>query len=201
MKQKCANQTVQSRQVRPSIDQAKAAVKTLIAWAGDDPEREGLRDTPECTLAAYEEFFAGYGTDPNELFKSVVETIKGYNEIVLLKNISLLSHCEHHMTPIIGHAHVAYLPDKHFVGIGCLARVVDAYAKRLQIQERMTQQIAHCINEELIPKGVAVIIETNQHCMSTRGIQKTGAKMVTRCLLGKFQEDPQTRAEFMNLIA
>lgn len=186
---------------RPGRAQAEAAVKTLLAWIGDDPEREGLRATPQYVLSAYEEFFAGYDINPDELLQDNVEETEGYDEIVLLKDISLQSHCEHHMVPIIGHAHVAYLPDKRTVGIGSLARVVDAYARRLQIQERMTLQIAHTIERVLQPQGVAVVITADQHCLTKRGTHKENTKTITSCMSGRFRDDPKTRAEFLNFVA
>ena len=185
---------------QPTHEQAEAAVRTLLAWAGDDPQREGLRATPQYVLAAYKEFFAGYHINPDELLHDTVEETNGYDEIVLLKDIPLQSHCEHHMVPIIGVAHVAYLPNKRTVGIGNLARVVDAYAKRLQIQERMTLQIAHTIERVLQPQGVAVIITADQHCLTTRGIRKENTKTITSCMLGRFRDDPKTRAEFLSFV-
>ena len=185
---------------QPTREQAEAAVKTLLAWLGDDPQREGLRNTPVCVLNAYSEFFGGYAINPHELLNDIIEDTNDYSEMVVLKAISFLSHCEHHMVPIIGQAHIAYIPYKHTVGIGKLARVVDTYARRLQIQERMTQQIAHCIEQALQAKGVAVVISADQHCLTTRGIHKPGTKTLSYCMLGKFRDDPQTRAEFMNYI-
>ena len=185
---------------RPSRAQAEEAVRTLIRWAGDDPAREGLVDTPKRVANAYEEFFAGYGADPVEILQRTFEETDGYDEIVLLKDIRLESHCEHHMVPIIGVAHVAYLPHRRVVGISKLARVVEAYAKRLQIQEKMTAQVANAINEVLEPKGVAVIIEAAHQCMTTRGVNKPGVTMVTSRMLGAFRDDPTTRREFLAMI-
>ncbi len=185
---------------RPSREQALEAVQTLIRWAGDDPAREGLRGTPERVIKAYEEFFAGYGVDPLELLNRTFEEVEGYDEMVLLRDIRFESHCEHHLAPIIGRAHVAYLPRRRVVGISKLARVVEAYAQRLQIQEKMTAQIANTIQEVLNPKGVAVVIEATHQCMTTRGIHKPGATMVTSRMLGLFRSNASTRREFLALV-
>ncbi|MDI3308943.1 MAG: GTP cyclohydrolase I FolE [Acetobacteraceae bacterium] len=185
---------------RPTREEAEAAVRTLLLWAGDDPDREGLRDTPARVVRAYEEFFAGYATDPVELLARSFEETEGYDEMVVLRDIRLESYCEHHMVPIIGRAHVAYLPAGRVVGISKLARVVDAYAKRLQIQEKLTSQIANTINEVLQPKGVAVVIEAAHQCMTTRGVHKHGVAMVTSRMLGAFRDDPSTRREFLAII-
>jgi GTP cyclohydrolase I len=185
---------------RPTRADAEAAVRTLLLWAGDDPEREGLLGTPDRVVRSYEEFFAGYAVDPVGLLERTFEETDGYDEIVLLRNIRLESYCEHHMVPIIGHAHVAYLPHRRVVGISKLARVVDAYAKRLQIQEKLTAQIANTINEVLQPRGVAVVIEAQHQCMTTRGIHKTGVSMVTSRMLGAFRDDPSTRREVLAMI-
>ncbi len=185
---------------RPSRAEAEAAVRTLLRWAGDDPTREGLRDTPSRVVRAYEEFFSGYHVDPVALLERTFEETEGYDEIVLLRDIRLESHCEHHMAPIIGRAHVAYLPHRRVVGISKLARVVDAYAKRLQIQEKLTAQIANTIQEVLQPRGVAVMVEATHQCMTTRGIHKPGSTMVTSRLLGAFRDDPTTRRELLALI-
>jgi len=185
---------------RPTRAQAEEAVRTLIRWAGDDPTREGLVDTPKRVANAYEEFFSGYDADPVEILQRTFEETDGYDEIVLLKDIRLESHCEHHMVPIIGVAHVAYLPHRRVVGISKLARVVEAYAKRLQIQEKMTAQVANAINEVLEPKGVAVIIEAAHQCMTTRGVNKPGVTMVTSRMLGAFRDDPTTRREFLAMV-
>jgi GTP cyclohydrolase I len=190
-----------SRTQRPSRAEAEAAIRTLIGWAGDDPDREGLHDTPGRVARAYEEFFRGYAEDPVEILARTFEEIEGYDEIVMLRDIRLESHCEHHMVPIIGVAHVAYLPDRRVVGISKLARVVDAYAKRLQIQEKLTAQIANTINDVLQPLGVAVVIEAGHECMSTRGVHKTGVSMVTSRMLGAFRDNPATRREFLSMIA
>ena len=185
---------------KPSWDEAKEAVKTLIRWAGDDPTREGLVDTPDRVLRSYKEFFAGYDTDPEKILLRTFEDTDGYDEMVLLKDIRFESHCEHHMVPIIGVAHVAYLPSKKVVGISKIARVVDVYSKRLQIQEKMTSQIANVINKVLQPKGVAVVIEGDHECMGTRGAYKPEASMITSKMLGAFRDDGSTRREFLSLI-
>jgi GTP cyclohydrolase I len=185
---------------RPSREEALAAVKTLIRWAGDDPVREGLVGTPDRVVRAYEQYFEGYDVDPVSLLQRTFEEVEGYDEMVLLRDIRFVSHCEHHIKPIIGRAHVAYLPDRRVVGISKLARVVDAYARRLQIQEKMTAQIANTISEVLEPQGVGVVIEAAHQCMTTRGVDKTGATMVTSRMLGLFRSDHRTRREFLALI-
>lgn len=185
---------------RPTREEAEAAVRTLLRWAGDDPTREGLVDTPGRVVRAYEEFFAGYEVDPVALLERTFEETDGYDEIVLLRDIRLESHCEHHMVPIIGRAHVAYLPHRRVVGISKLARVVEAYAKRLQIQEKLTAQIANTIQDVLQPRGVAVVIEAAHQCMTTRGIHKPGVTMVTSRMLGAFRDDPTTRREVLAMI-
>jgi GTP cyclohydrolase I len=185
---------------RPSREAAEAAVRTLIQWAGDDPAREGLRGTPERVVRSYEEFFAGYGSDPREILQRTFEEVEGYDEMVVLKDIRFESYCEHHMVPIIGLAHIAYLPNSRVVGISKLARVLDAYAKRLQIQEKMTAQIAKAIDEVLEPKGVAVVLEAAHQCMTTRGVHKPGVNMVTSHMLGAFRQDEATRKEFLSII-
>jgi len=185
---------------RPSRAEAEEAVRTLLLWAGDDPDREGLLGTPDRVVRSYEEFFAGYGVDPVELLQRTFEETDGYDEMVVLKNIRFESYCEHHMVPIIGRAHVAYLPKSRVVGISKLARVVEAYAKRLQIQEKMTSQIANTIEEVLQPLGVAVVIEGEHQCMTTRGVHKPGVSMVTSRMLGAFRSDPSTRREFLAMI-
>ena len=187
--------------LKPSREEAEEAVKTLISWAGDDPTREGLIETPKRVVKSYEEFYAGYDQDPAEILSKVFEEIEGYDEIVLVKNILLESHCEHHMVPILGKAHVAYLPDKRVVGLSKLARVVDLFAKRLQTQETMTAQIADTINEVLKPKGVAVVIDAEHQCMSSRGVSKKGASTITSRMIGVFRDNQKSRMEFMNLIA
>jgi GTP cyclohydrolase I len=185
---------------RPSEEEAQAAIRTLIRWAGDDPEREGLRDTPKRVAKSYGEFFRGYDEDPVALLERTFEEVEGYDEIVLLRDIRLESHCEHHMVPIIGRAHVAYLPHRRVVGISKLARVVDAYAHRLQIQEKLTAQICNTINEVLAPRGTAVIIEAAHECMTTRGVHKPGVSMVTSRMLGAFRDDPTTRRELLAMV-
>lgn len=186
--------------IRPTKAEAEEAVRTLIRWAGDDPDREGLLGTPDRVVRAYEEFFAGYEQDPVDILKRTFEETDGYDEIVLLKDIRLESHCEHHMVPILGKVHVAYLPDRRVVGISKLARIVEVYAKRLQIQEKLTAQIANTINEVLQPRGVAVVIEAAHQCMTTRGVRNPGVTMVTSRMLGVFRDDPTTRKEFLGLI-
>ncbi len=186
---------------KPSRAEAEAAIRTMLRWAGEDPEREGLQDTPARVVRAYEEFFRGYAEDPVALLARTFEEIEGYDEMVVLRDIRIESHCEHHMVPIIGRAHVAYLPNTRVVGISKLARVVDAYAHRFQIQEKLTAQIANTIAEVLQPRGVAVVIEANHQCMSTRGVHKPGASMVTSRMLGAFRDDPSTRREFLAMIA
>jgi GTP cyclohydrolase I len=185
---------------RPTREEAEAAVRTLLRWAGDDPAREGLLDTPARVARAYEEFFSGYEIDPVALLERTFEETDGYDEIVLLRDIRLESHCEHHMVPIIGRAHVAYLPHHRVVGISKLARVVDAYARRLQIQEKLTAQIANTIQQVLEPRGVAVVIEAAHQCMTTRGTHKPGVTMVTSRMLGAFRDDPTTRREVLAMI-
>lgn len=185
---------------KPSRQEAEEAVRTLLRWAGDDPTREGLVDTPSRVVRAYEEFFAGYHEDPEEILRRTFAETDGYDEMVLLRDIRLESHCEHHVVPIIGKAHVAYLPDRRVVGISKLARVVEIYSRRLQIQEKLTAQIANCIQDVLHPRGVAVVIEAAHQCMTTRGIRKPGVTMVTSRMLGAFRDDPSTRREFMALI-
>jgi GTP cyclohydrolase IA len=185
---------------RPSRDEAMEAVRTLIRWAGDDPEREGLIGTPDRVVRAYEEYFSGYEEDPVQLLQRTFEEMDGYDEIVMLKDIRFESHCEHHIAPIIGKVHIAYLPNNRVVGISKLARLVEVYAKRLQIQEKMTAQIANTLDEVLQPKGVAVVIEAAHECMTTRGVHKPGVNMVTSRMLGVFRTDPTTRREVLSMI-
>ncbi|MEE8139901.1 MAG: GTP cyclohydrolase I FolE [Alphaproteobacteria bacterium] len=185
---------------RPSQAAAEDAVRTLIRWAGDDPSREGLKGTPDRVVRAWQEFYRGYDQDPYEILARTFEEIEGYDEMVVLKDIRFESHCEHHLLPIIGVAHVAYLPNTRVVGVSKLARLVEAYAKRLQIQEKMTAQIASAIDEVLQPGGVAVVIEAEHQCMTTRGIHKPGATMVTSRMLGGFRSDQKTRREFLAMI-
>jgi GTP cyclohydrolase I len=186
---------------RPDRAEAEAAVRTLLRWAGDDPDREGLRDTPARVVRSYEEYFSGYGEDPAELLARSFEETDGYDEMVVLRDIRLVSHCEHHMVPIIGRAHIGYLPSGRVVGISKLARVMDLYAKRLQIQEKLTAQIANTIEEVLKPKGVAVVIEAAHQCMTTRGVNKSGVTMVTSRMLGDFRTSATTRKEFLSMIS
>lgn len=183
-----------------SRDEVEAAVRKLIQWAGDDPDREGLLDTPKRVVKAFEEFFAGYEIDPTAYLERTFEETDGYDEMIVLRDIAFISHCEHHVLPVIGKAHVAYLPDKRVVGISKLARVVEAFAKRLQIQERMTAQIANAIKDALQPRGIAVVIEAEHQCMTTRGVMKPGVSMVTSRMLGAFREDAKTRLEFESII-
>lgn len=187
--------------LRPDRASAEEAVRTLIRWAGDEPTREGLRDTPARVVRAYEEFFAGYLEDPVQILSRTFSEVDGYDEMIVMKDIRFESHCEHHMVPVIGRAHVAYLPDRRVVGISKLARLVDIYARRLQIQEKMTVQIADTLNEVLQPKGVAVVIEAAHQCMTTRGVHKPGATLVTSRMLGAFRSDPATRREFLAMIS
>jgi GTP cyclohydrolase I len=184
---------------KPSRTEAEAAVKTLLRWVGEDPNREGLQDTPSRVVKSYEEFFSGYQMDPADVLKRTFSETNDYDEMIVLKGIRLESYCEHHMVPIIGVAHVAYLPNKRVVGISKLARVVDIFAKRLQIQEKLTAQIADTINEVLEPKGVGVIIEAAHQCMTTRGVHKHGVMMQTSRMLGLFRSDRRTRDEFLTL--
>ena len=186
---------------RPSREQAMEAGKTLLAYTGDDPSREGLVDTPKRVIKAYDEFFAGYKEDPVEVLSRTFEQVEGYDEMVIVKGIRVESHCEHHMVPIIGVAHVGYIPNKKVVGISKLARMVDLFGKRLQTQETMTAQIADTIEKVLNPKGVAVVIDAAHMCMTTRGIHKTETSTVTSRMLGTFRKNANTRAEFMNLIS
>jgi len=185
---------------RPTREEAEAAIRTLLRWAGDDPTREGLRGTPDRVVRSFEEFFAGYATDPVGLLARTFEETDGYDEIVLLRDIRLESYCEHHMVPIIGRAHVAYLPHRRVVGISKLARLVEAYAKRFQIQEKMTAQIANTIQDVLEPRGVAVVIEAAHQCMTTRGVHKPGVTMVTSRMLGAFRDNASTRRELLAMI-
>ncbi len=185
---------------KPSRDEALKAVKTLIEWAGDDPSREGLIETPDRVIRAYKEFFAGYEENPDQVLEKTFEEVEGYDDAVIVRNIRVESHCEHHMVPIIGVAHVGYIPNKRVVGISKLARIVDIFGKRLQTQETMTAQIADTIQRVLEPKGVAVVIDAGHQCMSTRGIHKTESSTITSRMLGIFRDKAETRAEFMNLI-
>ena len=201
MKQNIVAKKESSNNHKPSREEAKEAVKTMLAWAGDNPNREGLIETPERVVSAYEEFFAGYDMDPDAILDKTFEEVAGYDEMVIVKDVRLESHCEHHMVPFIGIAHVAYIPHKRVVGISKLARIVDVYAKRLQTQETMTAQIADTIQRVLEPRGVAVVIDAEHQCMSTRGVHKSETSTVTSRMLGIFRTDERTRSEFMNLIA
>ncbi|MGB0553360.1 MAG: GTP cyclohydrolase I FolE [Alphaproteobacteria bacterium] len=183
-----------------SRDEVEAAVRKLIHWIGEDPDREGLVDTPKRVVKAFEEFFAGYKTDPTEFLERTFEETDGYDEMIVLRDIAFVSHCEHHILPVVGKAHVAYLPDKRVVGISKLARVVEAFARRLQIQERMTAQIANAIEAALQPRGIAVVIEAEHQCMTTRGVMKPGVSMVTSRMLGAFRDDAKTRFDFEYIV-
>ena len=183
-----------------SREQAEDAVRTLLRWAGEDPSREGLLDTPKRVAKAYGDWFSGYAMDPEDYLKRTFEEVCGYDEMVVLRDIEFESHCEHHMAPIVGKAHVGYLPNGRVVGISKLARVVEAYARRFQVQEKMTAQIARCIQNTLEPRGVGVVIEAAHECMTTRGIHKRGVSMVTSKMLGSFRDDARTRSEFLELI-
>ncbi len=185
---------------KPSIEEAQEAVKTLIAWAGDNPNREGLIETPKRVVNAYRDFFSGYAIDPKEVLGKTFDDVQGYEDIVLIKNIRLESHCEHHMVPFIGIAHVAYIPNKKVVGISKIARLVDIFAKRLQTQETLTMQIANSIQEVLKPKGVAVFIDSKHQCMTTRGIHKSSASTITMSMLGDFKGNPILEDRFLNMI-
>jgi len=185
---------------RPSRKQAEEAVHTLLLWAGEDPSREGLRDTPRRVAQAYEDWFGGYKEDPVKYLQRTFEEVDGYDEMIVLRDITFESHCEHHMAPIIGKAHVGYLPNNKVVGISKLARVVDAFARRFQVQEKMTAQIANCIQDVLNPKGVGVVIDASHECMTTRGIHKSDVSMVTSQMLGAFRKDARTRDEFLRMI-
>jgi GTP cyclohydrolase I len=185
---------------RPSRLKAEDAVRTLIRWAGDDPDREGLTGTPARVVRAYEEWFAGYFEDPREYLQRTFEEVAGYDEIVLLRNVRFESHCEHHIAPIIGRVHIGYLPRNRVVGISKLVRLIDVYAKRLQVQEKMTAEIAKCLNGVLKPFGVGVVVEAAHQCMTTRGVHKSGVSMVTSCMLGTFRTRAATRQEFLSAI-
>jgi GTP cyclohydrolase I len=183
-----------------SQQQAEQAVRVLLQWAGEEPEREGLRDTPTRVVRAYRDWFSGYNSDPSDYLRRTFEEVDGYDEMIVLRGIEFESHCEHHMAPIIGHAHVGYLPTNKVVGISKLARVVDSYARRFQVQEKLTAQIAHCIASVLRPRGVGVVIDAVHQCMTTRGVHKRGVSMVTSKMLGAFREDARTRAEFLRFV-
>ena len=192
--------TTQGTGARPTRDEAEQAVRVLLRWAGDDPEREGLLDTPKRVARAYEEYFRGYSQDPYAILRRTFEETNGYDEMVVLRDIDFRSHCEHHVAPIVGRAHIGYLPDHRVIGISKLARVVDVYARRLQIQEKLTAEIADAIETVLQPRGVGVVIEAAHHCMTTRGVAKEGVLMVTSRMLGTFRTDPKTRREFLSMI-
>jgi GTP cyclohydrolase I len=185
---------------KPSRKTAQEAVRTLLLWAGENPDREGLVDTPKRVVSAYEDWFRGYKEDPVTYLRRTFEEVEGYDEMIVLRDIAFESHCEHHMAPIIGHAHVGYLPNNKVVGISKLARVVEAFARRFQVQEKMTAQIANCIWDVLNPKGVGVVIEATHQCMTTRGVHKSDVSMVTSQMLGLFRKDARTRAEFLGMI-
>ena len=183
-----------------SREAAEDAVRILLRWAGEDPAREGLLDTPKRVVKAYRDWFSGYALDPDDYLARTFEEVEGYDELIVLRDIEFESHCEHHMAPIIGKVHVGYLPDGKVVGISKLARVVDAYARRFQVQEKMTAQIADCIQRALQPRGVGVVVEAAHECMTTRGVHKRGVSMVTSRMLGTFRDDARTRAEFLQFI-
>tara|TARA_Y100000748_G_scaffold169288_1_gene141591 strand:- start:645 stop:1223 length:579 start_codon:yes stop_codon:yes gene_type:complete len=185
---------------KPTEKEVHEAVRKLLLWAGDDPDREGLVGTPDRVARAYKEFFAGYEQDPEEILRTTFEEVEGYDEMVLVKDIGVESHCEHHMVPIIGRAHIAYIPNNRVVGISKLARVVDIFAKRLQIQEKMTAQIANAIENVLQPKGIAVVIDASHQCMTTRGVNKPESSTVTSAMRGVFNDNPRTRNEFLSFI-
>ena len=185
---------------RAGREEAEQAVRTLLSWIGDDPDREGLQGTPARVVRAFEDWFSGYNDEPLEFLRRTFQEVDGYDEMIVLRDISFESHCEHHMAPIIGKVHVGYLPDRKVVGISKLARVVETFARRLQVQETMTAQIANCIQDVLKPKGCGVVVEGVHQCMTTRGIHKPGVSMITSQLLGHFRSDPRTRAEFLNII-
>jgi GTP cyclohydrolase I len=187
-------------QARPSREEAEAAFRTIIRWAGDDPSRPGMLETPARAARAFEEYFAGYDQDPLQILNKTFDETAGYEEMVILRGIAFESHCEHHMAPIIGRAWVAYVPEGRVVGISKLARVVQAYAKRFQIQERMTSEIAAAVQDALNPQGVGVVLKANHHCMSSRGIKQVGSDMVTSCMLGCFRDNPTTRQEFLGMV-
>ncbi len=187
-------------QTQVTREQAEAAVRTLLTWAGEDPAREGLLDTPKRVVEAYGDWYSGYNEDPREFLERTFKEVAGYDEMIVLRDIEFESHCEHHMAPIIGRAHVGYLPNGKVVGISKLARVVETYARRFQVQEKMTAQIAKCIQDVLQPLGVGVVIEGAHECMTTRGIHKRGVSMITSKMLGSFRDDARTRAEFLRFI-
>jgi GTP cyclohydrolase IA len=195
-----SNRKAAAGAAKVSREQAEEAVRTLLRWAGDDPRREGLVDTPKRVVNAYRDWFSGYAVDPREYMRRTFEEVEGYDEMVVLRDIAFESYCEHHMAPIIGRAHVGYLPSNKVVGISKLARVVDGYARRFQVQEKLTAQIAACIDEVLKPRGVGVVIDSEHQCMTTRGVHKRGVSMVTSRMVGIFRSDARTRAEFLQFI-
>ena len=199
-KNKSTRRAVSAKPVKPTREQAEAAIRTMLRWAGDDPNREGLRETPSRVAKAFEEWFSGYDQDPEAYMRRTFEEVEGYDNMIVLKDIRFESHCEHHLAPIIGRAHVGYLPTHRVVGISKLARVVEAYARRLQVQEKMNAQIANTIQRVLEPRGVAVVIEATHQCMTTRGVHKTGVTMVTSTMLGDFRKNEITRGEFLSVI-
>jgi GTP cyclohydrolase I len=194
--------TKRQKNPRSSVlrEQAEEAVRTLLRWAGDDPTREGLLDTPKRVVNAYRDWFSGYDIDPADYLRRTFEEVGGYDEMVVLRDISFESHCEHHMAPIIGRVHVGYLPTNKVVGISKLARVVEGYARRFQVQEKLTAQVAACITEVLKPRGVGVVVDAVHECMTTRGVHKRGVSMITSRMTGTFREDARTRAEFLQFI-
>jgi len=198
--QKSMTKRRSDKPAKPTREEAEAAIRTMLRWAGDDPDREGLRETPERVVKAFEEWFSGYRQDPEAYMRRTFEEVEGYDNMIVLKDIRFESHCEHHLAPIIGRAHVGYLPTHRVVGISKLARVVEAYARRLQVQEKMNAQIANTIQHVLQPRGVAVVIEATHQCMTTRGVHKTGVAMVTSTMLGDFRTNPLTRREFLSVI-
>ena len=185
---------------RPTQTDAEEAIRTLLRYIGDDPDREGLTATPERVARAYRDWYSGYDDDPVDFLRRTFHEVDGYDEMIILRDIHFESHCEHHMAPIIGRVHIGYLPNRGVVGISKLARVVEAFSRRLQVQETMTAQIANCINDVLRPKGVGVVVEGVHQCMTTRGVRKAGVSMITSHLLGHFRSDPRTRSEFMSMI-
>src|SRR4029453_9754174 len=195
-----ANRTRAASRSSITQQQAEDAVRTLLAWAGEEPEREGLRDTPTRVVRAYRDWFSGYHSDPADYLRRTFEEVEGYDEMVVLRDIEFESHCEHHMAPIIGRAHVGYLPTTKVVGISKLARVVDGYARRFQVQEKLTAQIAGCIHDVLKPRGVGVVVDAVHQCMTTRGVHKRAVCMVTSRMMGTFREDARTRSEFLQFI-
>jgi len=198
--QKSMTKRRSDKPAKPTREEAEAAIRTMLRWAGDDPYREGLRETPERVVKAFEEWFSGYRQDPEAYMRRTFEEVEGYDNMIVLKDIRFESHCEHHLAPIIGRAHVGYLPTHRVVGISKLARVVEAYARRLQVQEKMNAQIANTIQHVLQPRGVAVVIEATHQCMTTRGVHKTGVSMVTSTMLGDFRTNEITRGEFLSVI-